>query len=61
MVHLYQECTNIQLTKKNLPSTTDPLEKETYTQDQDTGNMQTHNIWITAEEIKVNIYNYQMG
>ena len=61
MGHLYQERAIIRSTKKNLPETTDPLEKETDTLEQDSGNIQTHVIYIAVEEISGKIYTYQMG
>ena len=49
MRHLYQENDSIQSTKKTPPSTTDHPEKETNTPEQEPGNMQAHNIYISVE------------
>ena len=61
MGHLHQERASIQSTKNTLPETTDPIEKETDIMKKDLGNMRTHNIYITVEEIIGNIYTYQTG
>ena len=60
MVHLDQERAIIQSTKRTLPETTYPLEKETDIPYQYPSNMLTHNIYIAVEEIKGDRYTGQM-
>ena len=61
MGHLDQELSNIQSTKKTLPTTTYLLEKETDIPGKNPGNRLTYGIYIAAEEITGKIYIYQTG
>ena len=56
MGHLDQERSSIRSTKKTLPETTDTMEKEKYIPEQETGIMQTHDMYIVVEEIIGKIY-----
>ena len=60
MEYLDQERASICSTKKTLPATTDPLENETNSLEQETGNRWTHGIYISVEEMTGKIYTDQV-